>query len=133
MRLLGRYLNSQTEARKVTQLLKRAASERVERIFPTTARWPVRLTKDQNAKIAALYAAGHRPVDIARQLGTTEWTVHHRLNRQGVERRPTSMTNTEIEEARRLHEQGVPITELAKQFNRSWKTIRKELYRDRDR
>ena len=127
MRLLGRYLNSKTEVERISRLRKRAASGHVERVSPTTVRGPARLTKQQNEELFALYQAGRRPADIARELGTTEWTVHHRLNRLGIERRPISMTNVEIQEALRLNNEGVPITELTKRFNRSWKTIWKEL------
>jgi IS30 family transposase len=127
VRLLGRYLNSKTEVDRISRLCKRAASGHIERVSPTTVRGPARLTKQQNDEIVALYKAGHRPADIARELGTTEWTVHHRLNRLGVQRRPISMTDAEIHEALRLNDEGVPITELTKRFNRSWKTLWKEL------
>lgn len=127
VRLLGRYLNSATEADRISRLHERASSSNVERESSPIARGPVRLTKEQNDKIEALYKSGWRPADIARTLGTTEWTVHHRLNRLGVRRRPVSMTDAEIQEARRLNDEGVPITELTKRFNRSWKTIWKEL------
>lgn len=127
VRLLERYLNSKTEVERISRLCKKAASEHVERISPTTVRGPARLTKQQNEELVALYKAGRRPADIARELGTTEWTVHHRLNCLGVEHRPISMTEAEIQEALRLNDEGVPITELTKQFNRSWKTIWKEL------
>jgi len=127
VRLLGRYLNSSTEVERISDLCKRAGDSRVERQSPTTVRGPAGLTNEQNAKLAALYEAGGRPANIARELGVTEWTVHHRLNRLGVKRRPISRTDAEIQEALRLNDEGVPITELTKRFNRSWKTIWKEL------
>lgn len=132
MRLLGRYLNSKTEVDQITRLCKRATSEHVERVSPTTVRGPARLTKQQNERIVALYKAGQGPVDIAVELGTTEWTVHHRLNRLGVERRPISMTDNEIREALPFNDEGVLTTELTKRFNRSWKTIQKELRMEHD-
>jgi transcriptional regulator of acetoin/glycerol metabolism len=132
VRLLGRYLYSRTEVERITLLYKRAASQEVQRSDPTSVRGPARLTQGQNDEIEALYTAGWRPADIARTLGTTEWTVHHRLNRLGIQRRPSSMTKAEIQEARRLNDQGAPITGLAKRFNRSWKTIAKELRAIRD-
>jgi IS30 family transposase len=131
VRLLGRYLNSRTEMERITRLCKRAATSYVERVSPTTVRGPARLTKQQNEEIVALFQAGRRPADIAREIGVTEWTVHHRLNRLGVQRRPISMTEVEIQEALRLNDSGVPITELTKRFNRSWKTIWKELQQAR--
>lgn len=87
MRPLGRYLNSGTEAKKIRDLLERARSEHVERDNPLRPKAPPRLTAEQNAEIVNLYGAGWRPVDIARQVGTSEWTVHHRLNRNGVKKR----------------------------------------------
>jgi DNA-binding CsgD family transcriptional regulator len=127
VRLLGRYLNSKTEVERISHLCKRAASQRVERVSYTTVRGSARLTKRQNDEIVALYKVGRRPADIARELGTSEWTVHHRLNRLGVQRRPISMTSAEVQEAVQLNDAGIPITELTKRFNRSWKTIAKEL------
>jgi IS30 family transposase len=132
VRLLGRYLNSRTEVERITRLCKRAASQEVQRSDPTSVRGPARLTQGQNDEIEALYKAGWRPADIARTLGTTEWTVHHRLNRLGVQRRPISMTKAEINEALQLNDEGVPIADLTKLFNRSWKTIAKELRAIRD-
>jgi predicted DNA-binding protein (UPF0251 family) len=41
------------------------------------------------------------------------------------------MTAEEIQEALRLNDEGMPITELTKRFNRSWKTIWKELRKAR--
>jgi IS30 family transposase len=125
--LLGRYLNSKAEVDRITRLCKRAASQEVRRSDPTSVRGPARLTQGQNDEIEALYTAGWRPADIARTLGTTEWTVHYRLNRLGVQRRPISMTKAEIKEALRLYDEGAPIADLTKLFNRSWKTIAKEL------
>jgi IS30 family transposase len=37
------------------------------------------------------------------------------------------MTKAEINEALQLNDEGVPIADLTKLFNRSWKTIAKEL------
>ncbi len=54
VRLLGRYLNSPAEAKKVRDLCERAASDHVERQRPTSLAGPVRLTKDENAQIVAL-------------------------------------------------------------------------------
>jgi DNA-directed RNA polymerase specialized sigma24 family protein len=127
VRLLGRYLNSTTETQRISDLRQRANSSRVAREADATVRGPARLTQQQNDAIAALYRQGRRPIDIARELGTTEWTVHHRLNRLGIERRPTGLTPAEAEEAVLLYTEGVPITELAKRYERSWKTVAKAL------
>ena len=127
MRVLGQYLNSKTEVDRISRLCRRVASAHVERVSPTTVRGPARLTKQQDEQIVAIYKARRRPTNVARDLGTTEWTVHHRLNRLGVERRPISMTDAEIHEALRLNDEGMPITEFSMRFNRSGKTIWKGL------
>lgn len=127
MRLLGRYLNLKTEVQAIFDLCQRAVSSRVQRDSPTSVRGPARLTQQQNDIIVSLYKEGRRAVAIAREVGTTEWTVHHRLNRLGVERRPSGLTPSQLKEAVRLHDDGVPITVLVKRYGRSWKTIDKEL------
>lgn len=127
VRLLGRYLNSEAEAQKVRDLMRRAWSEHVAREHSPRSKAPTRLTTEQNMEIISLYEHGWAPKQIAEALGTTEWTVHHRLNRNGVERRPRSMTKAEIDEALQQNDTGVPITELGKRFGRSWKTVAKEL------
>lgn len=127
MRLLGRYLNSETETKKIRDLIDRARSEHQRRGYSPATRAPARLTVEQNAEIVELYKAGWAPKQIAETVGATEWTVHHRLNRNGIMRRPLGMTKTEVDEALRLNNAGVPITELCKRFGRSWKTVAKEL------
>jgi DNA-binding NarL/FixJ family response regulator len=84
VRLLRRYLNLGTEVERITRLCKQAATSQVQRVSPATARGPARLTRQQNEEIVALYKAGKKPGDIARELTVTEWTVHHRLNRLSV-------------------------------------------------
>lgn len=54
--------------------------------YSSPVKAPSRLTVSENQPIVRLYEAGWRPVDIARQVGTSEWTVHHRLNRNGVKK-----------------------------------------------
>jgi DNA-binding CsgD family transcriptional regulator len=127
VRLLGRYLNSGTEVERITRLCKRAASSHVERVTPTTVRGPARLTRQQNEQIAILYEAGRTPSEIALELGTTPGTVHHRLNRMGVERRPLGMTKSQIDEAVTLREQGTPVQEIAARLGFAYNTVRKEL------
>jgi DNA-binding NarL/FixJ family response regulator len=125
--LLGRYLNSETEVERIARLCKKAASEHVERSCPATARGPARLTKQQNAEIVALYEAGYGPAKIAREIGTTEWTVHHRLNRIGVERRPRGMTEQQCQEAVRSYKAGESMTRISLKLGFNDKTIKKAI------
>jgi DNA-binding NarL/FixJ family response regulator len=126
--LLGRYLNSGQDVLKIHNLIKKARSEHVSRDPTTTsARGPRRLTKAVNEEIARLYVAGMRPVQIAREVGTTEWTVHPRLNRMGIERRPTGLSPNHVREASRLYEEGESIRQIRLKIGFSDKTIKKAL------
>jgi IS30 family transposase len=111
----------------IRALLERAESENIERHHSPSPKAAPRLSLEKNMQIVALYEDGWKPSQIAEALGTTEWTVHHRLNRNGVVRRPLGMTPAEIREALRLNDSGVPVTELCKRYGRSWKTVAKEL------
>jgi IS30 family transposase len=125
--LLGRYLNSETEVERIRDLCRRAAEEHVERNYSPAVRRRSRLTKQQNEQIATLYEAGRTPTQIAKEIGTTPGTVHHRLNRMGVERRPLGMTASQVAEAVRLREQGISVQQIASQLGFAYNTIRKEL------
>ncbi|MFT4050735.1 hypothetical protein [Microbacterium sp.] len=81
----------------------------------------------QNEQIVKLYKGGMKPVDIAREVGTTEWTIHHRLNRLGVERRPRGLSPAQIEEAARLYEAGESLRQLSLRLGFNDKTIKKAL------
>lgn len=113
MRLLGRYLNIEREKAQVLALLRRAQSEEVKRTHSARpARAPAGLTVNQNEEIVKLYWDGLKPVDIARELGTTEWTVHHRLDRMNVERRPMGMTDADARRAVELHKEGLSMRKI---------------------
>lgn len=102
-------------------------SQNVRRSDPTSVRGSARLTQAQNEEIAALYDAGWRPADIARAIGTTEWTVHHRLNRNGVERRPVGMTDAECRVAVRLYASNESMRQISLKLGYNDKTIKKAL------
>lgn len=127
VRLLGRYLNSQPEVKKLRDLRERAASEHVKRRYSPPAPTPERLTREQNERIAELYRSGVRPVDIARMVGTTDWTVNHRLNRMGVERRPKGMTPVQRSEAVRSYKNGDSMRQISLRLGFNDKTIKKAL------
>lgn len=127
MRLLGRYLNSSPEVAKLRDLCSRAAGERVERTYSSPNRAVPRLTLSQNEEIVKLYQDGMRPADIARKLGTTEWTVHHRLNRTGVKRRIVGLSLSEILEAQRLYESGESLRQIGLKIGFNDKTVKKAL------
>jgi hypothetical protein len=81
----------------------------------------------QNEEIVKLYRGGMKPVYIARRIGTTEWTIHHRLNRLGVERRPRGLSPAQIAEAVQLYEAGESLRQLSLRLGFNDKTIKKAL------
>jgi DNA-binding NarL/FixJ family response regulator len=81
----------------------------------------------QNEQIVKLYRDGWKPVEIARAVGTTEWTVHHRLNRNDVERRPIGMTPEQTARALRFYKQGLSMRQISLKIGFNDKTIRKAL------
>lgn len=128
VRVLGHYWNLKPETKRVRDLVKRARTAHVER-EPRAPRphGVSRLTASQNARIADLYQAGWKPVDIARELGTTEWTVHHRLNRLGVVRRPTGLTPEQCREAVRLYQDGESLRQIGLKLGFNDKTVKKAI------
>lgn len=81
----------------------------------------------QNDEIVKLYRGGMRAADIARQIGTSEWTIHHRLNRLGVERRPQGMSEEAITRAVQLRSAGMSFRKIGPAVGFSPNTIAKEL------
>jgi AraC-type DNA-binding domain-containing proteins len=79
----------------------------------------------QNERIVNLYRDGVRPVDIAREVGTSEWTVHHRLKRLGAEKHGGRTPVAIAAEARALHGDGIPIREIATRLGRDPRTVKK--------
>lgn len=104
--LLGRYLIHSPEVKRLRSLAEKATSEHVERVYSPPVRAAARLAVSENEPIVKLYWDGYRPIEIAQLLDTTEWTIHHRLNRLGVERRLRGLSPTQRREARRLYEDG---------------------------
>ncbi|SIS16959.1 hypothetical protein [Microbacterium sp. RURRCA19A] len=81
----------------------------------------------QNEEIVKRYGGGMRVADIAREIGTTEWTIHNRLNKMGVERRPASISPSRVVEAARLYELGESIRQIRLKMGFSDATIKKAL------
>lgn len=68
-----------------------------------------------------------RPADIARTVGTSEWTVHHRLNRMGIARRAVGLSPSQVREAQRLYESGESLRQIGFKVGFNDKTIKKAL------
>ena len=116
------------ETKRVLDLVKRARTEHVE-LAPRTPRphGTSRLTTSQNKQIVDLSQAGWKPVDIARGVGTTEWTVHHRLNRLGVQRRPAGLTPEQCREAVRQYHDGESLRQIGLKLGFNDKTVKKAI------
>lgn len=127
MRLLGRYSNRGTEARRIRDLCERAASEAVERTPVNATKTFSKLNTVKSAEILARYEAGDRPVDIARDFGITEWTVQNVRKRAGVPARPHGMNETDVGRAADLYAAGTSLRKIAIRLGFSAKTITKEL------
>ena len=127
MRLLGRYLNFGSETERIRELCRRAASERVERTYAPPTRSVSRLTASENEKIAALYERGMRATEIAQEMGVNVCTVHHRLNRMGVQRRTVGLSPSQILEAKRLYESGESLRQIGFKVGFHDKTVKKAL------
>lgn len=127
MRLWGRYLNFGTEAERIRDLYKRAASERVERTYSPPVRTVSRLSLDQNKQIATLFRAGMCATEIARETDINVCAVHHRLNRVGVQRRTGGLPLSQILEAKRLYESGESLRQIGFKMGFHDKTVKKAL------
>lgn len=81
----------------------------------------------QNAEIVKLYRAGWKPVEIAQEMRVTEWTIHHRLNRLGVERRLIGMSESDSRRAVQMYELGESMRQIGIKLGFNDKTIKKAL------
>lgn len=69
------------------------------------------------------YEEGARPVDIAVEVGTSEWSVHNRLRRAGVQSRGGRIPESSVKAAVALREQGVPFHVIAERLGHHPRTI----------
>jgi hypothetical protein len=127
VRLLGRYLNSGTEAKKVSDLCNRALSEQVERSPAPPRSQVTTLSSAVKVEIAGRYQAGERPVDLAREYGISEWRVQELRKRFGLAKHPIGMSDDEIDIAVLLFGQGLSFNKIGARVGRDPKTIAKEL------
>ena len=127
MRVLGRYLNSGTEAKRIRDLCKRAASEHVERSPAATSARTTKLASALKVEIAKRYQEGERPVDLAREYGISEWRVQELRRRFGLEKHPIGMSDDEIDNAVLLFTEGLSFNKIGARVGRDPKTVAKEL------
>ena len=90
---------------------------------------PKQLSVKVNAGILADYAAEMPVRAIARKYGVNEWTVHHRLKRAGVVKRPYAMGRDEIQLTQMLRVDGLSYDQIAKRVGFSASTVRNVLKR----
>lgn len=98
--------------------------------MPTPVRrGPKRLSRETNAAIVADYQSGLKSTEIARKYQINEWTVHHRLKRAGISKRPSSMSEEEIELTISLRNDGLTYDRIAARVGFSPSTVRNVLKR----
>jgi len=85
-----------------------------------------RLKSDEVTKLIAAYLDGITIRSLARQYQVNESTVHAHLNRHQVPRRPyRALTPAQLEEARRLYNEGWSANRLAQHFGVAHRTVRR--------
>ncbi|APZ35585.1 hypothetical protein BOH66_16125 [Microbacterium aurum] len=75
------------------------------------------------------YQSGMKSTAIARKYEINEWTVHHRLKRAGIRKRPQSMSEQQIELAQALRADGWTYDQIAERVEFSATTVRNMLGR----
>lgn len=117
VRLLRSYCNRERQAAHLEKLRAQAAAERVlrpESPTPVSKPAPKRLSAKANAGILADYATKMPIRAIARKYGVNEWTVHHRLKRAGVVKRPHAIQQDTINAVLSFRTEGQSNVEIAK-------------------
>jgi DNA-directed RNA polymerase specialized sigma24 family protein len=70
-----------------------------------------------------------KSTEIARKYQINEWTVHHRLKRAGIAKRPTSMNEDQVDLSISLRVEGLTYDRIAARVGFSASTVRKVLKR----
>lgn len=68
-----------------------------------------------------------RATEIAREMNINVCTVHHRLNRMGIQRRTVGLSPSQILEAKRLYESGESLRQIGFTIGFHDKTVKKAL------
>lgn len=90
---------------------------------------PKRLSAEVNAGIVGDYAAKMPVRAIARKYGINEWTVHHRLKRMAVMKRPYAIQPDTVNAILRLHANGRTNVAIAHSVGVSETSVRNILKR----
>lgn len=132
MRLLRSYCNRERHTAHLGKLRAQAGAERASRdrpALPVDNPRPKRLSAEVNAGIVADYAAKMPVRAIARKYGINEWTVHHRLKRTGVMKRPYAIQPDTVNAILRLHTAGRTNVAIAHSVGVSETSVRNILKR----
>ena len=128
VRLLGRYLNFGTEAKRLRDLCKKAAEDKVTRTtVESVSSRSTKLNAEQCEEILRRYQAGGRPVDIARDFSVTEWTIQNVRKRAGVPTRPKGMSEQALARASDLYATGTSFRKIAVAVGYDARTVTAEL------
>ncbi|WP_017580917.1 helix-turn-helix domain-containing protein [Nocardiopsis valliformis] len=82
---------------------------------------------EEAEKLVAAYRDGATIYDLAERFGVTRQTVSNILKRHGVQTRWNRLTDEQVDEAARLHEQGWPLAEIARKLGTHSTTVRNHL------
>jgi DNA-binding CsgD family transcriptional regulator len=132
VRLLRSYCNRERHTTHLRKLHAQASTECVSRDRPPLQvdnPAPKRLSAEAIAGIIADYAAKMPVRAIARKYGINEWTVHHRLKRTGVMKRPYAIQPDTVNAILRLHAKGCTNVAIAHSVNVSETSVRNILKR----
>jgi hypothetical protein len=116
VRLLGRYLNSETEVARLRDLCEQAHSRPVRRT-PAEEGCPRRSAKKlkpaQCAEILRRYEAGDRVIDIARDFGVRTDAIRALRRRRELPVRSRGMSAADVDHAAELRANGLSLRKIA--------------------
>jgi len=129
--LLRTYSNRPYEEPRVRRLLKKVqASQGLSHPARSADPAPRRSRKVAEAKHPAIvdgYLAGRSVNELAAEFGINRRTVLGILTKQGVNRRPTGMSEEQVLEAIQRYESSASLATVGRALGFSVNTIRKEL------
>lgn len=131
MGLLRTYCNRNETVRQLDALVAeaRASTGRPVPTRPAAPRGHRKLSARTKQEIVDRYEAGERVVDIAKALSLHKVTVIDHLDRANVERRPRSMSETQIDDAVRLYASGLSLASIGTQLGFNASTVRSMILR----
>lgn len=122
MEYLGRYRNLRDQGERFHALLNLPPVERLQ-IHGKPYQRSRRLGSTELAKLTEAYLTGRSVYDLGREFGIHRRTVAELLRSNGVELRYRKLTDEQITEPERLHEQGWSFVRLGQQYGVDQSTV----------